>query len=152
MTWRKITFTIQLPPRAQQRPRQRIAGGSNGGKQFVQNYKTATQKLDEAKFRALFLDHRPKIPITGPVKLGIKAFVQVPASKPKKWKASALYGAIRPINKPDLDNIVKHCCDTMNGVFWHDDKQIVEYLPFTGKYYAEHGHYEITIIYKDSVD
>lgn len=145
-TWRKLEFTVQLPPRGQARPRQRIAG--SGSKQFVQNYKSAVQKLDEAKYHALFMKHKPNVPITGPIKLGIMAYLMIPDSKSKRWKADALSGLIRPTGKPDLDNIIKHCCDVMNGIFWHDDKQVIEYLPFTGKYYSDHGHYKITLIYQ----
>jgi len=31
------------------------------------------------------------------------------------------------------------------GVFWQDDKQVVEYLPGTGKYYGDPARWEIEI-------
>ena len=35
-------------------------------------------------------------------------------------------GTLRPTKKPDLDNIAKSICDALNGIAYHDDKQIVE--------------------------
>ena len=31
-----------------------------------------------------------------------------------------------PIGRPDLDNFVKTFLDSMNGILWHDDSQVVE--------------------------
>ena len=30
-----------------------------------------------------------------------------------------------PARKPDLDNVVKLCCDALNGCLWRDDAQVV---------------------------
>jgi len=34
-------------------------------------------------------------------------------------------GAIRPTNKPDLDNIAKIILDSLNGIAYKDDSQVV---------------------------
>ena len=52
-------------------------------------------------------------------------YVAVPASKPKRWVAEALAGAIRPVKKPDADNFAK-MLDALNQVVWIDDSQIVD--------------------------
>ncbi len=54
-------------------------------------------------------------------------------------------GKIRPTTKPDLDNCIKNLKDVCKGVFWQDDKQVVEYLPGTGKYYGDPARWEIEI-------
>ena len=57
------------------------------------------------------------IPMNGPIALGVTVF--------RKWPAT---------NKPDLDNYVKLVCDAMTGArIFHDDAQVVEFLPGTRK-------------------
>lgn len=65
-------------------------------------------------------------PLFGPIAVEIEAFQSVPASWPKKLRACALAGTMRPITKPDADNIAKAIADGGNGVAWADDKQIVD--------------------------
>lgn len=43
----------------------------------------------------------------------------------KKKQAQMLEGAILPLKKPDIDNVVKVICDALNGVAYHDDTQVV---------------------------
>lgn len=50
---------------------------------------------------------------------------QIPASWSAKKQAAAAAGEIRPITKPDVDNIVKAIFDALNGVVWKDDVQVV---------------------------
>ena len=46
-----------------------------------------------------------------------------------------LKGDLRPIKKPDCDNIAKIILDALNGIAFHDDSQIVTLEVF--KYYSE---------------
>lgn len=61
----------------------------------------------------------------GPLAVMIEARTPIAESKPKKWRADALAGKIRPTKKPDLDNIAK-MMDALNLIVWADDAQIVE--------------------------
>ena len=72
--------------------------------------------------------------LEGPLDVHVDIFMSVPASKPKKWKADALAGLIRPTKKPDADNFAK-CLDACNLVVWSDDAQIVELR--VSKFYSE---------------
>jgi Holliday junction resolvase RusA-like endonuclease len=63
----------------------------------------------------------------GPLIVHLHAHMSIPASKPKKWKAGALAGEIRPTKKPDADNFAK-VLDAMNKVVWVDDSQIVQLI------------------------
>lgn len=65
-------------------------------------------------------------PLEGPVALDLSVFMPIAVSKPKKWKAAALAGAIWPTKKPDLDNVMKIATDACNLIVWVDDAQIVE--------------------------
>ena len=139
-----MKFTIVLPPQAQKRARSRAI--TSNGRAYAMTYKAPGQRQQENKLMALMYQHRPPQPLQGPLALGVKAYLPIPESKPKKFKAAALAGEIRPITKPDLDNVLKHFKDCCKGVFWEDDKQVVEYLPGTGKYYGYPARWEIEII------
>jgi len=49
----------------------------------------------------------------------------VPPSWSAKKKGAALLGAIHATGKPDWDNAGKLACDSLNGIAWKDDSQIV---------------------------
>jgi len=55
--------------------------------------------------------------IEGPVKLNVGFILPRPKSLPKKvqWH----------LKKPDLDKLVRSVCDSLTGIMWQDDSQIV---------------------------
>jgi Holliday junction resolvase RusA-like endonuclease len=57
----------------------------------------------------------------------------IPASTSKKKTELMQEGSIRHAKKPDLDNLIKQICDSLNGVVWKDDSQVVELIA-TKKY------------------
>ncbi len=61
--------------------------------------------------------------------------VAIPKSFSKTKKELAMSGMIRPITKPDCDNVSKNLCDAMNGVVFPDDKQIVSLI--VTKWYSD---------------
>lgn len=63
----------------------------------------------------------------------------VPKSWSKRKRADAIADKIRPTTKPDLDNVIKGIKDALNGVWYKDDSQVVEY-GLVGKWYAEEPH------------
>ena len=65
----------------------------------------------------------------------VVAYYGVPKSASKKKRAAMLDGEIRPIKKPDNDNIVKVVEDALNDVAYKDDKNIVDCV--VQKYYSE---------------
>ena len=58
--------------------------------------------------------------LTGPLRLTVTAWLPMPASIPKKRRASAL-----PSKRPDLDNYIKQVEDALQGYAFKDDAQIV---------------------------
>ena len=50
---------------------------------------------------------------------------------------------IRPTVKPDCDNLAKSILDSLNGLAYHDDKQVVELV--VKKYYAENAEVKIKL-------
>lgn len=61
-----------------------------------------------------------------PLRLVVYANMRIPLSASKKRREAMLAGVERPTKKPDCDNILKAVADALNGVAYHDDKQIVE--------------------------
>ena len=59
------------------------------------------------------------------VKIKVTEYRAIPASWSKVRRAKALDGVIKPVTKPDTDNILKIIKDALNGVFWKDDAQVV---------------------------
>lgn len=61
-----------------------------------------------------------------PLSIHIQAYYKVPTSYSNKKREMCLSGEIKPTTKPDADNIAKIICDSLNGVAYADDKQIVK--------------------------
>ena len=74
-------------------------------------------------------------PLDTPMTVAIYIRVGIPASYSKQKRKDALAGIIKPMKKPDLDNIAKCFLDSMNEIVYLDDKQVVN-LHVT-KVYAE---------------
>lgn len=136
-----MKLIIPIIPKGQMRARHAVING------FSRTYKDPKQAKEEEALMALLGRYQPAEPLEGPLLLGVKAYLPIPASKPKSWKASALSGGIRPTVKPDLDNLLKHVKDCLSMLrFWGDDRQVVGYLPHTGKWYSESPRWEIEIV------
>ena len=65
------------------------------------------------------------IKFDGYVHVAVKAFYEIPKSVSVKDKEKMLAGIIRPAKKPDIDNVIKIVLDSLNGVAYADDKQVV---------------------------
>ena len=73
-----------------------------------------------------------------PIELSVKAFYPVPQVFNKEKKQQAITNRIRPMTKPDTDNILKVVLDALNGVAYYDDKQVISIV--CEKWYAERGY------------
>jgi Holliday junction resolvase RusA-like endonuclease len=113
------------------------------GRPILVHHKSKEQATDERKLETLLLEHRPAAPASGAVRIWVNAYMPIPASKSKKWKAAAASHQVRPIGKPDIDNILKHLLDVMTGIFWIDDKQVCGAM--LEKWYGNPPRYDITL-------
>lgn len=77
------------------------------------------------------------------LKINITAYFGVPKSTSKKKRDEMLKGNIRPTKKPDADNIAKVIADSLNGLAYYDDSQLVEVN--VRKFYREHEGVEVEI-------
>lgn len=69
-----------------------------------------------------------------PISMHIKAYYKIPTSFSFKKKMMCYSGQIRPITKPDCDNVAKIICDSLNTIAYDDDKQIIDIR--VEKYYS----------------
>lgn len=69
-----------------------------------------------------------------PVRIAVTAFYKIPVKTNKRTIVRMQHGLVRPMRKPDLDNILKAVCDALNGIAYKDDAQIVDIA--TSKFYS----------------
>ena len=62
----------------------------------------------------------------GPIMIKITAYMSIPSSDPQWKKEAKAEGYLRPIKKPDSDNIEKAIWDALSGHVWTDDSRIID--------------------------
>ena len=83
------------------------------------------------------------LPYENQVRAEIEVLVAIPKSDSKTKKKAKIEGMIRPAVKPDCDNLAKSILDSLNGLAYHDDKQVVELS--IKKYYAENAEVRVRL-------
>lgn len=73
----------------------------------------------------------------------IFAYYPIPKSVSKKKRKAMLEKRIRPTKKPDADNVFKIICDSLNGIAYRDDAQVVDSM--VRKFYGETPKVVVTI-------
>ena len=73
----------------------------------------------------------------------IFAYYSITKSVIKKKRQAMLDKRIRPTKKPDFDNIGKVICDSLNGIAYRDDAQVVDSM--VRKFYGETPKVVVTI-------
>ncbi len=142
MTDNTVTISLSGAPRGKGRPRFR-AVTTKDGRRFNSAYTDDLTEKYEAALRSRAQDAmngRP--PLMGPLRARIFAVFPIPASWSQKKQQRAIVGSIRPIVRPDLDNIFKDL-DALNQVVFKDDSQIVETI--IRKIYGDRPRLEVVI-------
>ena len=137
--WITKKFTIYLLPKATPRPRL-----GQRGVFYVKGAK------DNKKLFKKFINDIDIDIITTPTKFTCKSYFPIPSSMNQIEKVLAEIGLIRPISKPDWDNVGKAYCDMLQGLILYDDSLIVEGV--AKKYYSMKPRIEITISYMKEHD
>lgn len=135
----QIRFTVPGNPFGKQRPKFARRG------QFVQTYTPKETVQREKVVAAIYEDvaKGKKFEEKVPLEIQITAYYPIPQSTSKKKRKEMLEHRIRPVVKPDLDNVAKLIYDALNGVAWHDDNAIVSTQ--IGKFYSENPRVEVFI-------
>lgn len=112
-----VEIALAGPPMAKQRVRITRSGHAYTPERTV-NYEARLAYAAQEAMKG-----RPLL--EGPLRVDVEVRMPIPKSKPKKFKAAALAGAVRPTKKPDADNFAK-MLDALNLIVWADDAQIVD--------------------------
>ena len=141
--WNHFGFTFYLVPKATPRPRSSRL--PNGRMMFyVRGAKDHKQFLKE------YLKNEDIQVIDTPIKFECKTYLPIPKGMPAATKICAELGLVRPIVKPDWDNLAKTYCDMIQGLLIQDDRLIVEGQ--LRKFYSVKPRVEIDLFYMQEHD
>ena len=117
---RSIEFSIPGDP--QGKARHRVVKTQTGIRAYTPartvNYERAVAILARQAMKGREL-------IGGPVSVAVEIGFKIPDSWSDAKKIKALKGLLLPTKKPDIDNIQKVLFDSLNGIVWEDDTQVV---------------------------
>lgn len=140
ISWKKLEFTIYLLPKATPRPRH----NSISHIFYVKGAK------DNSEIFSKFMEKQNLPKIITPCKFFCTSYLPLPKSMRGKEKILAELGLIRPISKPDWDNVGKAYSDMIQGSLLYDDSLIIEGV--SKKFYSVKPRIEIVIEYMESFD
>lgn len=134
-----MTFTFEIigEPQGKGRPRFSTRGG------FVKTYTPKKTASYENFVKVCYLNKYKGQKLDGEIIAEIIAYFPIPKSFSKKKRSEAIEGKIRPTKKPDTDNIAKTILDSMNGIAFEDDKQVVALL--VKKLYGEEAKVVVSL-------
>ena len=136
-----MKYTFDIVPEPQGRPRFARRG------KFVQTYDPPKSKKFKTELRRLAEIEYTEQPYHAeqhkPILVDLKIYKPMLKSFSKIKRSKANKGDLRPTTKADADNYAKGILDSLNGLFWHDDGQIVDL--HIGKYYSDNPRIEMEI-------
>lgn len=139
MTTFSVSFEVAGTPVAKGRPKI-VRWGKHVGMKTPE--KTVNYESAIAWAASKAMGDRP--PYEGMVEMTVFAYMPMPASMGKKKRAEAMDNVLRPVTKPDGDNLLKSAADGCNGVVFRDDKQAVTMT--VHKYYSDRPRLEICVM------
>lgn len=120
-TTTELTFYIAGVPRGKARPR-----FTKQGRAYTPNFtRDYEREIANIAYDAAVVQNWRKVEKSAPLCVEIVAHFPIAASWSKKQKQAAINGEIRPTVKPDCDNIAKVVLDSLNGIVFDDDRQVV---------------------------
>lgn len=131
-----IKFTVYGEPKGKARPR--------FNSYTHRTYTDKATKDYENLVKVSYLEQVGKVSQDKiPLRMSLKAFLQPPKSVSRKILERMEKLQIRPLKKPDVDNIAKSIADALNGIAYKDDSAIVDMQ--IEKYYSENPRVEVEI-------
>ena len=118
-----MKFIVYGQPTAKARPRFAKSGN------FVTTYTDKKTSDYEALVRQSLFEQSGVVVMfneQAQLEATIWAYYRIPRATTKKKIEQMINGQIRPLVKPDLDNIAKIILDSLNKILFEDDKQIIK--------------------------
>lgn len=141
ISWKRVEFTIYLVPKGTPRPR-----ASQWNHFYVKG--AADNKKMFKKFYKAHMEHIPLI--TTACRFDCESYLPIPKAMKMYEQIIAELGFIRPITKPDFDNLAKTYSDMLQGILLHDDALIIDGR--SQKFYSVKPRIKITISYMTDYD
>ncbi len=113
-----LVFEVPGEPRGKGRPR-----FTKEGHPYTDSETRAYEKKIMAYYRQALGGFR--WPDTAYVAVEVTAVYPIPKSATKASRAAIQEGRILPRRKPDIDNVLKVVLDSLNGIAYKDDAQVV---------------------------
>jgi len=135
----KIQLTIPGKPVAKQRAR--IFKNKYTGKIMPYTPKETTSYANLIK--TIYINKYGQHKLNGALRQTIIAYYPMPKSTSKKKRILMLEDKIRPTKKPDYDNVEKIFSDSLEGIAFDNDNQIVSSK--FDKYYSDNSRVEIEL-------
>lgn len=129
-----VTFLVEGEPQGKGRHRTTKTGHT---------YTPQKTLLYENWIKTCYLSRVGEKMLQGPIKASIEAYYTIPKSKSKKIKEQMRKNMIRPTKKPDSDNVAKAVLDSINGIAYKDDAQVVDLT--VSKYWADEGFVKVRL-------
>lgn len=141
-----MTVKLHIPGEPQGKQRHRM---TRSGHTYTPDKTKRYEELVKLTYRKRYGD---KIQWGGkiPLKMLVVAGYKIPESASKRTKYAMQKGEIYPTKKPDVDNVLKVIADSLNGLCYHDDKQLVDVT--VRKYYTDCPGVTVWIWEKDDGD
>lgn len=136
---KQIKFTVPGQPFGKQRPR--VVNRGSFSKAYTPKETVQYENLVRLCYRQVAKGYM--FPNDAMLDVRIIAYYSIPKSVSKKKRQEMLDRKIRPIKKPDFDNIGKIVCDSLNLIAYHDDSAVVDAQ--VRKFYSEEPRVEIII-------
>lgn len=154
--YNNLIIVLYEIPEATPRPRARIVtrneiyNSINGSNSYIQIYSAAGKRLNDyvKKYTQANLQELEQLLCT-PTEITFNTYFPTPNSYNKIDKFMAEIGCIRPIIKPDFDNIEKAYSDAFTGNIWIDDVVVTD--AHFHKYYSILPRVEIIMNYMNHV-
>lgn len=137
----RIRFTVPGDPVGKGRPRFVRATGRTFTPQKTASYENLVKLEFQQQCEGQRFYSEEQLRMT------IKAYFTVPASDSKRKREAKLNGTVRPAKVPDCDNVGKVIADSLNGIAYRDDAQIVSMT--IDKFYSEVPRVEVWITTTD---
>ncbi|MDA3731553.1 RusA family crossover junction endodeoxyribonuclease [Niameybacter massiliensis] len=133
-----VRFTIPGEPKGKARPR--VFMNKEGRSQAITPKETLSY---ENLVKWVYQNTQDATKLEGEIEARIVAMYPIPKSMTKKNRQLIDEGKLHPTKKPDLDNVAKIVLDSLNGIAYSDDSQIVKLT--VEKYYSVNPRVEVML-------